>query len=111
MRPCHEKEKLDDCALLWTLFCLSGRAAAQFLQKRRWVCTSEDSSYTTPVLGVLITQVCTSEDSSYPVTGSLFHCQWPPFFVSKAFFSGKIGSLFHEKLVPNIIDKNKRGQR
>ena len=40
MRPCHEKEKLDDCALLWTLFCLSGRAAAQFLQKRRWVCTS-----------------------------------------------------------------------
>ena len=70
------------------------------------MCTSEDSSYTTPVLGVLITQVCTSEDSSYPVTGSLFHCQWPPFFVSKAFFSGKIGSLFHEKLAPNIIDKN-----
>jgi len=43
------------------------------------------------------TGVGTSPDSSYtaPVTGSLFHCQWPPFFVSKAFFSVKIGSLFH----------------
>jgi hypothetical protein len=51
MRPCHEKVKLDDCTLLWTLFCLSGRAAAQFLQKRRWVGTSQDLSYTPPVWG------------------------------------------------------------
>lgn len=51
MRPCHEKVKHDDCTLLWTLFCLSGRAAAQFLQKRRGGCTSQDLSYTTPVWG------------------------------------------------------------
>ena len=70
------------------------------------VSTSQDSSYTPSVWRFLTTQVCTSQDSSYPVTGSLFHCQWPPNFIGKAFFSRKSGSLFHEKLVPNIIDKN-----
>ena len=58
------------------------------------------------------TGVGISEDSSYtaPVTGSLFHCQWPPNFIGKAFFLRKSGSLFHEKLVPNIIDKNTHHQ-